>query len=74
MQCICNYMGHCNCKGNCETLARCACRVAGRRCTSLYHGGKGNNKLCGVCDNLEEWSNDEDEESRKEGVTPTAAV
>jgi hypothetical protein len=70
----CVNMKHCNCKGNCEILAKCACRVAGRRCISLCHGGTGNNKLCGMCDDLEERSNDEDEESRKEYVTPSADV
>jgi len=42
-------MEHCNCKENCETLVRCACRVAGRRCTFLCHGGRGNNKSYVVC-------------------------
>jgi hypothetical protein len=40
-------MGHCSCKGNCETLARFVCRVAGRRCTSLCHEGRGNKQI--VC-------------------------
>ena len=41
-------MEHYNCKGNFETLARCACRVTVKRCTFLCHGGRGNNKLCGM--------------------------
>ena len=68
-------MEHYNCKGNCETLARCAFRAAGRICTSLCHGGKGNNKLCGMYDDLDEASNEEDEESTKVHVnTPIAEV
>lgn len=47
-------MEHCNCKGDCSNLSRCACRVAGRLCTSLCHGGRGNNKNCTLIDNLEE--------------------
>ncbi len=61
-------MEHYNCKGNFETLARCACRVTVKRCTFLCHGGRGNNKLCGMCDDLDKASNKEDEESTKDHV------
>jgi hypothetical protein len=64
-------MEHCNGNGKCENLARCACGVPGRRCTSLCHGGIGNNKLCAMYDDLEECS-DEEDASIKEDVTASA--
>jgi hypothetical protein len=59
-------MEHYNCKGNCETLARCVCRVTGRRCTSLCHGGRGNNRFFAMCDDLEKCSNEEDESTKED--------
>jgi len=54
-------------------LTRCACRVVRRRCTSQCHGGRGNNELRAMHDDLEKSSNDEDE-STKEDVTPSEEV
>jgi hypothetical protein len=45
---------HCNCRGNCSLLSRCACKVAGRLCTSLCHGGRGNNKHCKMMDDFDD--------------------
>jgi hypothetical protein len=53
---------HFNCKGNCSLLSRCACKVAGRLCTSLCHGSRGNNKLCNMMDDLDDpYSSDGDD-------------
>jgi hypothetical protein len=43
--------------------------------TSLCHGGRGNNKFCSMCDDLDEATNKEVEEATKDHVnTPMAEV
>ncbi len=59
---------HCRCKGNCSLLSRCACKVAGRLCTSLCCVGRGNNKLCKMMDDLDDPSSSDDNEDKKDDV------
>ncbi len=56
----------CNCKGNCSLLSRCAFKVTGRLCTSLCHGGRGNNKLCKMMDDLDGPSSSNDNEDKED--------
>jgi hypothetical protein len=49
-----SYQEHCNCKGNCSLLSRCACKIANRLCTFLCHGGRENNKLCKMMGGFDE--------------------
>jgi hypothetical protein len=64
---------HCNCKGNCSLLSKCASKVAGRLCTSLCHGDRGNNKFCKMIDDLDGPSSSDDNEDKEDGVNSASS-
>ena len=64
---------HCNCKGNCSLLSRCACKVAGRLCTSLCHGGRGNKKLCNMMDDFDEPSSSDGDDGNEDDANSASS-
>ncbi len=47
--------------------------MAGKLCTSLCHGGRGNSKLCKIMDDLDDPSSSDDNEDKEDDVNSASS-